>query len=806
MEKARVVVVGGGVVGLSVLYHLARKGWTGLVLCEKAELASSATSRAAGHVILYTQNHTVSLLNRYSVELYKRLHAETGQDPGFHVCGNLRLATHRDRLLEFQRFMGLAELNRIPTRMLSAGEVVELWPFVERDGLLGGLFNPTDGHISPSDLAQSLAAGARRMGATIRRGTEVTGLAKSAHGDWRVETGSGAISAEHVVLCSGLHTQRLARLAGIAAHAIPIRHQYLLTGPIPELVERRRSGLPELPVMRDPERSYYMRQEGDGLLFGAYEDKPLTLFADGVPEGFTQDGFPGDLSVLEPYLETAIERVPLLARAGIRTLVPGVKPYSPDDLPIVGPAPGRDRLWLAEGNPFGVTLAGGVGHELAEWIVEGEPSIGMLACDPRRFGEYATRRYVAVKTEEAYVRTYLVPKPDEELPAARPLKTSPIHDVLAARGAVFGARSGWEVPLWFAPPAIAPSERYAYERSSYFEHVGRECLAVARSAGLADVSANGVFRISGPGAERVLTDFFRTPLPATAGACRTAIALTARQRVLTMMRVQRLSQDDFHLFCPPEADSYNLDLLGQACGRSAAEARLAHLTGRMGCLRISGPAAAEILARAGVAGDLLAARQGGAIILGLAPAHLVPVGDGFDLLAKSEFLRHLFAALQEAADGSLIPYGIRTAESMRLERGEPAWGIDVSTGQDAATLGIEARPESDGDRRRGETSRIAGEDVPRVTNRMVLLDLGGEPNFPPAGNEPVRAGGAPIGRVTSAGYAHNVARTYAIAEIQSSLAVVGTAVEVEIFTQRREATILRRIVCTSPDDLNRAGS
>ena len=769
--KARVVVVGGGVVGASVAYHLTLRGWSDVVVCEKNELTSGATWRAAGHVILYTLNRTVSLLNRYSLELYKRLQAQTGQDPGLHLCGNLRLASDPGRLAEFDRFMGIASLNDIDAVLLSAQQVGELWPLMRTDGLHGALYTAGDGHIAPADLTQALAAGARQRGARILRQTEVIGFERHDAG-WLVRTNKGDIVCEHVVSCSGLHTHRTLGMVGLAAHAIPVRHQYVLTEPIPELVERKARGLPELAVMRDPDQSFYVRQEGVRLLCGAYESRARTMFAGGVPDGFTQDSLPEEFDVLVPYLESAMARVPTLERTGIQSCIAGVMPYSPDDLPITGPAPGLDNFWLAEGNPFGITLAGGIGWQLAHWIVDGAPTMDMLACDPRRFGGFATRRYVAIKTEEAYERTYLIPRPGEELPAARPLKTAPLHDLWAARGAQFGAAYGWEVPNWFSAPAAGDQHASASDETAAFAALGRECRQASTNVALHDRSTIAKFMLRGAGAQRALDAFACTALPAP-GSTASGYALDARGHLQAAFVVVRESADQFLLLSATESECYLADLLARAT-RDMDDVRIDNLTTSLASLRLSGPRAGELLALASETAELVhwPDRTTRALTLGLAPAQLIRNAAHWDLLTGVEYLRHVFFALQDAGTASLPVYGAYAANSLRLERGEPAWGTELTA---AYTMGEAGLGELvDVGKRFCGFEAVQTQRAGHPQHFLLRCAVDTAHAHPPVGDEPLRIrGGRIIGRTTSGGYGHLSGR--AIAFAYASADGLGTA-------------------------------
>ncbi|MGD2148281.1 MAG: FAD-dependent oxidoreductase [Anaerolineae bacterium] len=772
-SHSRVVVVGGGVVGCSVLYHLIKKGWTDVVLCERAEVGSGAASHAIGHVILYTLSDCVSRLNQYGVELYSRLEEETGLDPGFHRCGNLRLATHEGRLDEFKRYLSVADASGVNAQLLTADEVKALWPLLQTEGLLAGIYNPDDGHIGGSDLAQALAAGARQGGAEIYRNTAVIGFIQQPNGEWRVQTDRGDIVCEHVVSCTGNYAWQTLRMVDLKAQSVPVKHEYLMTEPLPELVARRDAGLPELAVMRDPEESYYVRQEGMGLAFGCYEGRGEAAFVDGVPSDYGPEGLPPDLDKLMPFMEKAVERVPLLGTAGIMAVTHAPMPYTPDDMPTTGPAFGLTNFWLGEGNPFGITLAGGIGWQLAEWIVEGEPSIDMWPCDSRRYGGFATRRYSARKVEEAYEHTYRLPKPGEELPAARPLKTTPIHDLLAQRGAVFGEVYGWERPNWYAPEGVEPVDVPSFYRPNYFEYVGDECRSAREGVGIADASHAARFVVTGPGSASMLDRVLCTRLPEPGGIA-TGYALSGLGTVRSEFTVVREAEDRFLLLSAPGAEWYDFDLLGKARPDDGT-AQVENLTGREGALAIFGPQASAVVAELieipeSALGEIAVSE----VTVGYAPARLVrsSVGgeEGWQIQLLGEFLRHAFVKLLEAdAAATMRLAGARALDCMRLEAGAPAWGTDLGRAFSALESGLEPLIDFEKGEFRGREALLS-QKAAGLERRLVRLQVSGNETFDAMGQEPLRQrGGTVVGRTTSGGFGHCQGRSLAIAYVDAGL-------------------------------------
>ncbi|HVR55545.1 MAG TPA: FAD-dependent oxidoreductase [Pseudolabrys sp.] len=781
-NTARVVVVGGGVVGCSVLYHLARKGWTEAVLCERTELTAGSTWHAAGHVIEYTTDTTVSALNSYGARLYSELEELTGQTPGYHRCGNLRLATTTDRLDEFRRYLGLAEVTGVKARLLSPTEISDAWPLMNMEGVLGGVLNPEDGHIAPADLTQSYATGARRLGAKIYRETEVIGFTRLTN-EWIVHTPKGDIRCEHVISCSGNYARQTMDMVGLPAHAVSLKHQYIVTSPVPELIKRREAGLPEMPVMRDPEQMFYVRQEGNALLMGCYEGRGECVFTGGVPKGFGMELFADDLDKLLPYLEKAIERIPVLGNVGIRSVVNGPQPYTPDDLPITGPVFGLSNFWVGEGNPNGVTLSGGIGWQLAEWIVDGAPSIDMSACDPRRFGEFATRNYCFRKTEEAYERTYLIPKPGEELPACRPLKTTAIHDLLESRGAVFGSVYGWERPNWFAPAGVPAQEDYTFYRPKYLDYVLDECRSAQTGTVVADISHGAKFRIAGDGAAEWLSRLVASPLP-DPGHRIDAYALTPAGTFRAHFAILREAPTGFLVESAPAEERSCLDFLARALPKDGS-LRLENLTGREGALFLSGASAPGLLSkfsRSDIVDVVSEPMDDSAfplatwrkMTIGYAPVRAVRTDrlglPGWELHCSSEMLRHVFLQIVGGAEAVRL-IGARALNLLRIESGVPAWGAELGESHTPAEVGL------------------IDSEAPR---RLVLLDLGKVESLP-YGDEPVHdTSGRLIGHTTSGGVSPASDHAIALAFIDAESCRVGNRLSVRLLNAPCEATVVKR--------------
>ena len=405
-SKAKVAVIGGGVVGVSTLYHLAKKGWNDVVLVERKELTSGSTWHAAGLLPLFNMSYSVGQLHKYAVNFYKTLEKETGQSVGFSVVSNIRLATTQDRMDEYHQYAGVAQTIGVDVKFLTPEQVKEIWPLCNIDGIIGAIQHPEDGYIQPADLTQALAKGARDMGAEIYRNTNVFGIEQNRDESWKVKTDKGDIQCEHVVSATGNFARQTGKMVGLEIPVIPVEHQYIVTESHPEIQKRKEQGLPEMGVLRDSDSSWYMREEAGGLILGPYEKGAPVCYVNGPSNDSEYELFQEDLERIEGHIESAIHRVPIFGEVGVKKVYNGAICYTPDGSPIVGPAWGLKNFWINEGHSFGITAAGGAGWQLGEWIVDGEPTIDMLGVDPRRFGEYATNSYLIKKMKKP-MQTYL---------------------------------------------------------------------------------------------------------------------------------------------------------------------------------------------------------------------------------------------------------------------------------------------------------------------------------------------------------------------------------------------------------------
>jgi dimethylglycine dehydrogenase len=800
---ARVVVIGGGVVGVSTLYHLTLKGWTDVALLERSELTAGSTWHAAGLLPLFNMSYTVGQLHKYSVDLYKRLPAETGQDVSFHVTGNLRLATCRDRMDEYQKYCGTANTIGVPFQVIGPKQVQELWPLInlgdsQTAPIVGALYHPDDGHIAPADLTMALRKGARSRGAEIHEQCEVTGAERTPSGEWRLTTNKGEIIAEHVVCATGNYARQTGRMFGLNVPSIPVEHQYIVYDEAPELKAYRQAGGRELAVLRESDQAYYLREERMGWILGPYEKGAPARFADGVPDWFGKSLFEGDLERLLPHVEAAQLRVPSLANCGIKDIVNGPIAYTPDGSPLIGPAWGARNLWLNEGHSFGITAAGGSGWQLAEWITEGEPGIDMLAVDPRRYGPYTSKRYVVAKNEETYRNVFVIHFPDEERVDARPAKTSPVYDKLARMGAVFGQRYGWERANWFAPAGVERRDEWSFRRSNYFEHVGRESLRLRRGVGVLDLTPFTKHQVTGPGAEAWLDSLVANKVPTKIGRIALCHALTQRGGIRSEFTITKIAEGHFYVVSAGAAERYDADYLRERLPADGS-VRLDNITMSRGCFVLAGPRSREVLTRltdTPLDNAAFPWLTGRVAEVGLATdVYLLRVNFvgalGWELHFPIEYAHHLFDSLFAAgAEFDIGMCGMRAMESLRMEKSYRMWGTDLTTDYTPYEAGLDRFV------RLNKGPFIGKEALEKqlaagVPHRFVTVEVHEVGDADPLGNEPLfDAAGTLVGRATSGYFGHALGKSLAIGYVTPAFASPGQELHIEILGVRRRTTVL----------------
>lgn len=792
-SRARVAIIGGGIGGVSLAYHLAELGWTDVVVLEKGELASGSTWHAAGLCTHFNASRNLTRLLAESIALYRRLEAE-GRPTGFREVGSVRLASAPDRMDEYRHALGRARVLGLPFELVDRDRIRELCPLLELGDVLGGLWIPTDGYVDPSSVTNALAGLARERGVRIERRTRVTALRPRPGGGWDVETDRGDLEAGIVVNAAGMWARQVGRMAGVELPIVPLSHHYLVTDAVPEL-----AGLPrEIPVIRDPERSFYLRAEGEGLLVGPFEPEATAWAVDGVPWDFEQRLLPEDLPRIEGVLELAAERAPALRTAGIRRIVNGPDGYTPDGRCLMGWVPGvRDLFVLAGFSIFGIVFGGGAGRCAAEWIVEGRPSLDLWEVDVRRFGPYAaTEPYLVPKALDVYGHEYAIHYPHQERPAGRPVKTDPLYDRLRERGAVMGFRLGWERPLWFAPPGVEPADELTFRTPNWLEHVAAECRAVRERVGVLDQTSFAKYELSGPGARELLDRLCANRLPDRDGRIVVTQMLDDAGGIQCDLTITRLAEDRWYVVSAAATEVHDLDWISRHLPEDGS-VRLENVTGRTGVLTLAGPRSRELLARlteADLSNEAFPYMSARWIRVASAPEVLALrisyEGElGWELHLPIEHLRSAYDALVEAGEPlGLADFGYRALESLRMEKGYRLWGADIGPEFTPLEAGLERFVAFDkgGFIGREALLRQREEGIRRTLACFVVETADALPH----GDEPVLAGERVVGYVACAERGHVVGATIAHAYLPVDLARPGTRLEVEVLGERRPAEVV----------------
>ncbi|HEX2756577.1 MAG TPA: FAD-dependent oxidoreductase [Candidatus Limnocylindrales bacterium] len=787
-DHARAVIIGGGVGGTSIAYHLAERGWTDIVLVDRAELTSGSTFHSAGLVGQLRGSVTLTTMMMYGADLYRRLGDETGVDPSWHEVGSLRLASSTARFEELQRQASWAKTFGLPLELITASEARNRFPLMSTDGVLGAVWLPTDGWLDPSGLAMALAAGARRRGVTIRTHTRVVGIGveRGRVTGVEVELRDGSretIAADVVVNAGGMFAPEIGRLAGVTVPIIPMAHQYLFT----EAIDGVHAGLPQL---RDPDNLVYFREEVGGLCMGGYERNPAPWSLDGVPPDFNGKLLAPDTPRFEEIMAGAVRRVPAIADAGVSRIINGPEGFTPDNEFILGESEVGGFFVAAGFSAHGIAGAGGIGRQVASWIVDGQPELDLWKMDIRRFGPaYRSQGYTLARSIENYATYYDIHYPNEERASGRPLRMAPTYEQLLALGAAFGEKSGWERPNWFESNAAAGDESLR-PRGWAGEHwspaIGAEALATRRAAGLFDESSFAKLEIAGPGALAFLERMCAGRIDRPVGSIVYTQLLDPRGGIQADLTVTRVADQAFML------------VTGTAFGEHDAAWLRSHLpddgsvllrdlnAGRV-CLGLWGPRARDILASvtrddvSDTAFPFLTARE---LSVGHVPAlalRVTYVGElGWELYAGTEYGRALWSTLWEAGrPHGLVAAGYRAIDALRLEKGYRAWASDITPDETPydAGLGFAVALAKGVDFIGRDALVAANAGGPRKRLRCLVLD---DPRSVCLGNEPVRIDGAIVGRVTSGGYGYAVERSIAYAYLPQD-APIGTRGEIDVF-------------------------
>jgi dimethylglycine dehydrogenase len=786
-DSARAVIIGGGVVGASVLYHLARIGWKDVLLLEKSELTSGSTWHAAGGMHTFNGEANISRLQKYTIDLYREIETASGQSCGLHPNGGLMLAANQGELDSLRLLCSRARYLGMETQMISLGEARELNPLIDTRYFTGALWRADGGHCDPSGTTHAYVKAAQQLGASVERFTRVLSLSPRPDG-WDVLTDKGVVRAEHVVNCAGLWAREVGHMVGIELPVLAMEHHYLITEDLPELAGRDR----EIVNTTDYSGEIYMRQERRGALIGTYEPHGVVWSPVRTPDDFTMQLLPEDFERLAPYFEVGFSHFPALGRVGIRKAVNGPFTFAPDGNPLVGPVRGVRNYWVACAVMAGFSQGGGIGLVLSRWMAEKDPGQDILSMDVARFGAFATPSYTALKVPENYARRFRLTYPNEELPAARPVRRSPIYDRLSAAGAVMGANFGLEHALWFAPAGMPAAETPTYRRSEAFSVVRAECQAVRRAVGLYETTNYGKYEITGRGARAWLDRVFASRIPRP-GRLALAPMLNPAGRIVGDLSIACLPEDRFLVVGSGFAEEFHLRWFWQT--EPPADVFVRSAASTLAGVSIAGPHSRELLQRL-THTDLSAGAfklfQVTETAVGFAPAILTRAGFtgelGYEIWTTPDYFLTLYDQLREAGtELGLVHFGGRALSSLRLEKAYGSFNKDFRPDYTPAETGLDRYIDFAKRDFTGRVSALAERSAgPR--RRFVVMEVA-DADVEVVGFESIMKDGAAVGYVTSGAYGHCIDKSLAAGYVPAALAREGARFEIDILGEMRTATI-----------------
>ncbi len=782
-SHARVVVIGGGVVGCSVLYHLTKFGWTDVVLLERSELTSGSTWHAAGGMHTINGDPNVAKLQKYTVELYKEIEAQSGQDIGLHLTSGLMLAATPQRFDWLKSILAKGRYNGLEAQLLTPKEAHEMMPLLDPDQFVGALYDPVEGHLDPYGTTHAYAKSAKMNGGEIYLHTKVEELVQREDGSWRVITDKGEIIAEHVVNAAGLWAREVGRMVGLELPVLAMEHMYLITEDMPEVAEFNQKTGKELMHCVDFDGEIYLRQERGGMLMGTYEKACRPWSPINTPWNFGHELLAEDIERITPELEVGFRHFPAFNNAGIKKIINGPFTFSPDGNPLVGPVRGLRNYWSACAVMAGFSQGGGVGLALANWMIHGDPGFDVFAMDVSRYGDYASLAYTNAKVRENYSRRFSIRYPNEELPGARPLLTTPIYDKLKDAGAIFGASYGLEAPLWFAPEGV--TDAFSWRRSNDFEAVAAESRAVRESVGLMETSGFAKYSITGPGAEAWLDRMLTPRIPAT-GRMTLAPMLKEDGKLIGDFTLAKLGEGDFLVIGSGIAEDYHMRWFESHLPKDGS-VKLEALNLRLTGLAIAGPNARKLISKlthldmSNEAFPFMSIRR---MDLGMAKTIVGRVsytGDlGYEIWMKPEYQRYVYDLLMaEGAEFGIRLFGLRALNSLRLEKAYGSWsreyrplygpfeaglGSFVALKKNADFIGKAAAAE---EKANGGTLRLVTFVIDAVDADVI-------------GDEPIYYKGEVRGWVTSGGYAHASGKSVALGYVPKEIAGETEGFEIEL--------------------------
>ena len=790
-SHARVVVVGGGVMGVGLLYHLALEGWRDVVLVEKGELTSGSTWHAAGQCPLFNGSLNITKVHQYGTELYPKLAALTGQQVSWHGCGGLRLATTEEEVRWFNHVYGISKLAGYEAHVIGPAEIRRYHPYLETFGVKAAFLTLNDGHVAPADVTNAMAAGARQLGAEIYRRTLVTNIKQLASGEWEVVTDQGSIVCEHVVNSAGSYCDVVGSWTGLNVPIANMLHHYVITEPLQELVDLTT----ELPVVRDPYSNSYLREEGHGVLVGPYETATAHVCWGGGPPAwdFESELVAAELERLMPWLENATERLPLFGKGGVKSVISGAITHTPDGVYLSGPAPGPRNYWMHCGASIGVAQGAGAGKYLAQWMVHGQAEINMREFDPRRFGAWATKDYATSAAIEDYHHMYYCYAPGEQHQVGRGLRKSTLFEQLAGEGAQFAQVFGWERPRWYSPTGVG--ERFSRLRSNWWQPVKEEALAVRERVGLMDLSTFSKFEVTGADAFDFLTRICANKVPRKDGGICLTQLLTPSGYIESEITVTRLAPDHFYILSAAMAQAHDMDQL-QWRKRPQERVSIADVTDDYGVLVLAGPNARDVLTAVttvdlsnGAFRWLTGKVSAVAAVAGVRLLRVNYVGElGWELHIPMARMPLVYEALMAAGQSHGIRlFGTYAMNSLRMEKAYRGWGSELTNEVTLVDAGMERFADLSKDFIGKEATLRAVREGPRILLAYLEVETQGEDCL---GNEPVYRGDTVVGITTGGAYGFAVEKSLAFAYLEPKLAEEGAAFEILLGGRRQRARVI----------------
>jgi len=790
---AQVVVIGGGVVGCSVLYHLTKKGWKDVLLLERDQLTSGSTWHAAGGFHTLNGDPNVAMLQSYTVGLYKELEEISGQSCGLHLSAGVMLADTPERMEFLKTTVGKGRYLGMDTQIISVNEAKSYFPLLEERHFVGALLDPNEGHLDPSGTTYAYAKAARLGGATIEVQTKVESLEQKSDGTWRVITNKGVVECEHVVNAGGLWAREVGRMVGIELPVLAMEHMYLVTEEVPEIVAYNKATGKEVGHVIDFGAECYLRQEGKGMVLGAYERACVPWSPRETPWTFGQELLQPDIDRIAPSLEIAFRHFPALEHIGIKRIINGPFTFAPDGNPLVGPVQGRTNFWSACGVMAGFSQGGGVGLALSNWMVDGDPGFDIWGMDVARYGDWATRTYTNAKVRENYSRRFSIRFPNEELPAGRPLQTTSLYDTFRAQGAVMGDSWGMETPLWFAPPGEKAEDIVSFHRSNDFAPIKAECLAVRNGVGVTEIANFAKYEITGTGAEQFLLKVMTNITPKPGRLILTPM-LNPQGKIIGDFTIAKAAENRFMMWGSSQAQVYHMRWFEQHLPKDGS-VRVEPYGMKLIGLSIAGPKARDLLARltdddvSNAAFKFMDYREMEVATVRAKVNRVTYTGDlGYEIWVAPEYQLRLYQAIMAAgADLGIRNFGMRALLCLRLEKNFGTWYREFRPIYGPFEAGLDRFIKLDKPDFIGKAAALKEKaDGPKRTRVCMVVDA---TDTDVMGDEPIWVDGKVVGWVTSGGYGHFVDLSLAQGYIPTALVKPDLQLEIEILGERRPARL-----------------